>query len=325
MDAFSTSIDKAKGLAILLVMLGHINSPLGGVIYSFHVPMFFFLAGLFIKIGYSWKEYLKKGLDRLIIPFLIFGAIGFLATLVKNVLLHRPIEPFSESLAGLLYWADSMHMHHYGFTLWFLPALFWGRTLVFFGVKYIYWHPAILMAVATVIAWLAAHYVTLPFGLDKALVALPWILMGYLFYQNRERWLTVNWPYIFFLTLFIALFVYLGGLPHLDLATKNMGNPLQSIPYSVAVIFLLTWSLYKFNHYTGYWTKRYLNVLIQFGQNSMLVLVLHVYTNNAADILVNHLLGAGYWFVTFAMSVALVYLAILVKKRYSDSLIFRYL
>jgi fucose 4-O-acetylase-like acetyltransferase len=324
-DIYSKTVDRAKGLAILLVVLGHINSPLSGVIFSFHVPFFFFLAGLFIKTSYSEKTYLEKGLKRLIVPFLIFGFLGLFATLIKNVLLHRPIEPLLDSLTGLLYWADSAHMHHYGLVLWFLPALFWSRTIVFLLAKHVRLHPALLIAAATAIAWLAAHFMTLPFCMDKGLVALPWVLIGYVFFRNREFWLSVKSYYVLALILFIALLVYAGGMQRLDLAAKNMGNPLLSIPYTIAVIYLLIWLLHKLDFFSGNWIKSILDVMGQFGRDSMLVLVLHAYTNNAMDIAVNYALGIGYWFVTFIMSSALVYLGILVKKRYTDSLFFRYL
>lgn len=324
MNVFSETVDRAKGLAILLVVLGHIASPLGEVIYSFHVPLFFFLAGLFIKTSYSDKSYLTKGAERLILPFLIFGALGFLATLIKNVLLHRPIEPLAESLAGLLYWSDPIHMHHYGLVLWFLPALFWGRTVVFMLVKHIRLHPLLLIILTLVVASLA-HYAEMPFGLDKGLVALPWICLGYLFYTYRERWLSANWYWVVGLAFFCCLLVYAGGIRPLDLGSKNLGNPLFSIPYTVSLILIIFWLLYRGASLPFFSENRLMGVMSQFGRDSMLVLVLHIYTNNMADILVNHALGSGYWYVIFALSVSLVYVAILLKRRYATSPIFKYL
>ena len=52
MNARYYEIDVAKGIGILLVMLGHIlpnNSFLRMIIYSFHMPLFFILSGLVIK------------------------------------------------------------------------------------------------------------------------------------------------------------------------------------------------------------------------------------------------------------------------------------
>ncbi|HLP97567.1 MAG TPA: acyltransferase family protein [Sideroxyarcus sp.] len=324
MNAFSETVDRAKGLAILLVLLGHIASPLGDVIYSFHVPLFFFLAGLFIKTSHSDKSYLTKGAERLILPFLIFGTLGFLATLIKNIALHRPIEPLMESLAGLLYWVDPMHMHHYGLVLWFLPALFWGRTVVFMLAKHIRLHPLLFVILTLIVASLV-HYTELPLGLDKGLVALPWICLGYLFYIYRERWLSANWYWVVCLALLCCLLVYTGGVRPLDLGTKNLGNPLFSFPYTVSLILIIFWLLHRGGALPFFSGNRLMGVMSQFGRDSLLVLVLHIYTNNMADILVNRALGSGYWYATFALSASLVYTAILLKRRYATSLIFKYL
>lgn len=322
---FSLTIDQAKGLAILLVVLGHISSPAGTFIFSFHMPLFFFLAGIFIKTSYSSREYLAKGVERLIVPFLIFGALGLFATFIKDILLHRPLEPLQESLTGLLFWADTNHMHHYGFVLWFLPALFWGRIFIFLSVKHLQWHPAILVGASVIVAWLSAQYLTLPWGLDKALVALPWIMMGAVFNRYLDRWLSSGWQGVSALGILFVLLIYAGGMQRLDLANKDIGNLLLSVPYTLSVVLLLIGLLYQCNVYSTPKIKGATDVLVLFGQNTMLVMVLHVYTNNAADIVDNHFLGSGYWLITFFLSVALIFIFIQIKRRYADSLVFKYL
>lgn len=322
---FSQTIDQVKGLAILLVVLGHISSPTGTFIFSFHMPLFFFLAGIFIKISYSSREYFAKGVERLIVPFLIFGALGLFATFIKDILLDRPLEPLQESFTGLLFWADTNHMHHYGFVLWFLPALFWGRIFIFFSVKHLQWHPAILVGASVIVAWLSAQYLTLPWGLDKGLVALPWIMLGVVFYQYHERWLSSGWYGITVLGILFALLIYFEGMQGLDLANKDIGNLLFSIPYTLSVILLLIGLLYQYDVHSTLHLKPVADVLVLFGQNTMLVMVLHVYTNNAVDIVVVHFLGSRLWFITFFLSVALIFIFIQIKRRYADSLIFKYL
>ena len=59
-------IDFAKGLGILLVMLGHsmtlMNNPLNTFILSFHMPLFFFVSGMTIKREYTFKTFIWKKL-----------------------------------------------------------------------------------------------------------------------------------------------------------------------------------------------------------------------------------------------------------------------
>lgn len=69
-------IDAAKGLGILLVVLGHAvqkNTPdfdnlMFRIIYSFHMPLFMFLSGCVAK--YNNPQSLTKNITRLVVPFL---------------------------------------------------------------------------------------------------------------------------------------------------------------------------------------------------------------------------------------------------------------
>lgn len=68
-------IDMAKGLTILLVIVGHIDTVnvLEAAIYSFHMPMFFILSGYFMKIQLRISEAFKKLFRTLIVTYLVVG------------------------------------------------------------------------------------------------------------------------------------------------------------------------------------------------------------------------------------------------------------
>jgi len=80
----------AKGIGILLVVIGHFNpesSPtywtnLRSVIYSFHMPLFFLLSGYLYSHGkYTYKQLLSNKIKRLVYPFV---SIAFLFLLVNT-------------------------------------------------------------------------------------------------------------------------------------------------------------------------------------------------------------------------------------------------
>lgn len=66
-------IDIAKGIGMLLVIFGHFGmSPKGKEIISFvkssfHMPLFFFISGLFFKESESLKECFDWSIKRLIL------------------------------------------------------------------------------------------------------------------------------------------------------------------------------------------------------------------------------------------------------------------
>lgn len=79
-------IDELKGFAILMVVIGHIFffsfriqgeeyiSPWSEIIYSFHMPLFAFLSGLFIK-PFTNLHLIRKTLERLCLPLIIIGGL----------------------------------------------------------------------------------------------------------------------------------------------------------------------------------------------------------------------------------------------------------
>lgn len=109
-------IDNLKGLAIILVVMGHvsyISLGIDGTVFnasyiSFHMPLFMFLSGIFAF--HSFQNYntqevfyiIKKKFFRTIIPFTSVGVIYSLIEL-RNIYGHFLGEPGR---------------------LWFLPALF---------------------------------------------------------------------------------------------------------------------------------------------------------------------------------------------------------
>ncbi len=73
-------IDFAKGITILLVIIGHnVSGPLRGAIFSFHMPLFFILS----CVTYSWSKNseqwiykTEKAFKHLIIPAMFLSIIS---------------------------------------------------------------------------------------------------------------------------------------------------------------------------------------------------------------------------------------------------------
>ena len=74
------SIDIAKGLLILCVVIGHgtQNQSLSDFMYRFHTPLFLILSGCFLKKVEDVETYAKMKATRLLTPYLIYMAIDFL-------------------------------------------------------------------------------------------------------------------------------------------------------------------------------------------------------------------------------------------------------
>lgn len=316
-EQFDNGVRFLQVIAILLVVLGHIRSPLGDVIFSFHMPLFFFLGGLFINASRNVGCFIKANAKRLLIPYIMFGFFGWLVTLFKDFLLHRPVVSIGDTVSGLLYWMDVAHLQHYGFVLWFLPALFWGRILVFMILKYVTNPLMVILFTIVVFTFATSLRTSLPFGLDKGMIGSVWISIGYVFYsycKGSRLWWSL------FGVCVISVCIWMAGIQRLDIASMRIGNPWITLPYtcSVAIIALqlskvLADRLQLFKS----------GMVSLLGANTMLIFIAHPYTNNVAHLTVARVTENG-WYLEFVLTLALLLVLVQIKKNHPENIFFKH-
>jgi polysaccharide biosynthesis protein PslL len=115
------TLDVAKGIGIVLVVLGHNPvfhqnaPPLYEAVFLFHMPLFFFLSGMTFRPA-PVEEALRKRARSLLVPYFVMGAIAVVLALQADGTLAA-----LTSLGGILYGTG----HTIRFVpLWFLPCLF---------------------------------------------------------------------------------------------------------------------------------------------------------------------------------------------------------
>ena len=73
-------IDVARGIAILLVILGHsfyfVEAPLNKIILTFHMPLFFFLSGLVAKTEGGYR-FVSGKIKTILLPQILLGLISY--------------------------------------------------------------------------------------------------------------------------------------------------------------------------------------------------------------------------------------------------------
>jgi acyltransferase len=302
-------IDSLRSIGILAVILGHITSPLGYFIYSWHMPLFFFLGGFFLKYELTTTEFIKKDFNRLLIPYLIFTIAALMIEAIKRILLNRESLDYLNELRGIFIWMDySSLINTYGFVLWFLPALFFGRLIIYLLNKQVNSIP--IQTIIIFILFYVSFHVNLILGIDNALNASLFIFLGsifYRFYQNDVRLYIL--PF-----LFLGL-IYFFGIPALDIASKYYEHMIFNIIYSVSIIFILI-SITKMINYNS-------KLLALWGTNTMLLFIVHPYTNNIGHIITDKFLFGG-WYFKFFISLVILHIVILIKQRYVNKGVFKY-
>ena len=93
-------IDAAKGIGIILVVLGHIwlIGPGQKIINSFHMPLFFFLSGYVFHFERyrDFKQFLGSKGTRILAPYFWFSLITyFYWLLVERWVSRNALSPFT--------------------------------------------------------------------------------------------------------------------------------------------------------------------------------------------------------------------------------------
>lgn len=179
-------IDYAKALGVFLVIMGHTYKGYSfiGWIYSFHMPLFFFLSGITLKIEQiSCKEFLKKRVKSLLIPYILYSIVYIMLEVIKSGLNGNMDETIKYFLRDA-FWIRGQQAT---IGLWFLPLLFLVEVLlmvVYKGIRSKNLRAASVLFI-TAMGFLYADKIgkALPWGLDAALVVIFFLYAGYVFKQ----------------------------------------------------------------------------------------------------------------------------------------------
>ena len=184
------AIDLAKAFGIALVVLGHVSGPGEGTgllnarsfVYQFHVPLFFFLSGYFFKEEETWKVFITKRIKRLYIPFVLWNLIFF----AVHILTHLAAgEGFTliDTLKHALKIVLGIAITPLGGATWFLITLLQSLILYKALVAFIpkpERFPDLYIVLLALSLGILGSLIRLPWNLERALVALPFVCAGHL-------------------------------------------------------------------------------------------------------------------------------------------------
>lgn len=188
-------IDFAKGVTILLVIAGHTissnmhGSVIRGVIFSFHMPLFFILSAVTYQLSKNniqFTEKIKKSFTHLLIPAFIIFLLWIIHSIWSNPSDLMNSSFWMKKLFTLIL-ASGIGTDIYGTKIegigipWFFFVLFTGRTLFeYFHLKL---SPSELPIVCGIVSFLGIlagqQRQTLPFSIDIALSVMPFFYVGY--------------------------------------------------------------------------------------------------------------------------------------------------
>lgn len=279
-----TYLDCAKGVAIILVVLGHIdmgNNPLNNWIYSFHMPLFFVLSGMLMAYKNNclstglWVN-VKKRSVQLLYPYFTFSLITLIWLVVDQ--LKRGHADANFIIQVII---DTLSLDGYG-AIWFLPALLMAEIfflMIFRGHK----GSILLVGCLVLLTSVSGMYLQVAIPLERdllttylerfynmfnrSLIGTVFIWFGYSLFGKLEKAATgANKPGLIILgiVMFVANFFLAQSNPSVDLHYSVLNNP---VLYYVCALLgtVSTLLFFKFILPNN-------RVLEYFGRNSMIIM-----------------------------------------------------
>ena len=283
-------IDIARGIGILLVVLGHNDFALVSpfvyqVIYSFHMPLFFFLSGYFINSSVGFWEFVRRRFNSLLRPFLFtIFMIYFVSVSFEKMSFQTALFRITKSLYGTGYYLDWVQ-------LWFLPHLFvvslyaYVFLFVLRKVNNRWWRWGILLATLAISIPLLKTFYPFSlqvFGKDYELYGLPFsldlvFLSGFFFILGSEiRQVTseemFSNPILLAVTGIVLLLMNYFFAARIDLNTRLYESFLINTVESIlGILFILALS-----RQIELRSESFASLFRYFGQISLIILIFHV-------------------------------------------------
>lgn len=260
-------IDLLKGFAIIWIVWFHTKNHPIIIDLFYHVPIFFFLSGVFYKQR-LWPDFIKTITKSLLVPFIFFYILSYPLCIGLFVWQHGNIQGFNWlSILDIFHIAsDDRNYLSINVALWFLICLFFVELYYFFIRKlqttYVWIIIALLLCCSSLILKIPS-----PFMMNKALCWIVFYAVGDLYGKkiitiikqtNRRRRL-----------FFIGVYVYIIAmiLRHL-IGVKFINDILWSLK-AFSFIFICLSLFYLLD-------EKKLRILRFFGKNSLIVLGTHI-------------------------------------------------
>ncbi len=303
-------VDTLKAIGILSVILGHIQTPFTAFIFSWHMPLFFFIAGFFIKYDISSREFITKDFKRLMIPYFIFSILALIIETLKRLSINKENLDYFFELKGIFLYMDYPNLiNTYAFVLWFLPALFLGRFLIHLLGKKI---KSIVMQLLIVsFLFYSSFHLDLYFAIDNAFNSALFIFLGSIFYKLYK-----DEKILYTLILIPPVLIFNFGIPNLNMALKIFDHVFINILFASSAIFILI-KLVNRLHLNS-------KLITLWGANTMILFIIHPYTNHIGHIIFENDILYGNWHMKLITSLIILQLILFLKERFINRGIFKY-
>ena len=296
-------IDVLKGIGIILVILEHTHVLFRTYIFSFHMPLFFFISGYLFTIDRykNFAEFACKKVKSILVPYLFLCIVSLILAFIVSGSETNPLEFVKQIVISK---RNAMPVNP---TLWFLTCLF-AIELLFYLLTRALKNDLIKSGFIIVLSLLGFNVslnATLPFSFNLSLYYLLFYLIGNLPKKVKDNHAV---KYIGFacLGISIVLLIYPSYFDVLQSTFETKGYYVSYV-YSVLIAMIGILGCMSLSRILVH--SQYLKRL---GQNTILIFAIHIFILDGAYYLLTSLgLTVNQGYNIYGVTITIVCLIVL--------------
>lgn len=267
--------DVAKGICMISIILGHLLIDwINQIVFLYDLPVFFLIAGFFLKKKSNWS-FIKSKAKRLLIPYYVTCLVIIIGSVINACIDKTSVaEAFTTRLSATLYAAGDSWQYPftiYGIgAIWFFWALFIALVItnLLIGTRFY----KVLIPVIAFIGWISFYKTNtwLPLSIQAGMLASLYLLIGYEAHKKGFDPSKLKW----FISIPL-LIITAAGMQHFKgfwLVHNYFGNGWIDFFVSiVASLFVISVSVYVSRSCPI--TRSFFRF---FGKNSLIILCFHM-------------------------------------------------
>lgn len=320
------SLSCAKGIGIILMVMGHASCPemLRHFIYSFHMPLFFIISGYLLSnyISKDIKTLFNKRIHSLYIPYLKWSILFIIFhNLFLNLNLidgeHLTFIDILKKVAWSALFMRNTEILTSGY--WFIQALFIGSIGTIFLLRIVKSEKIgilIMLLLSMLALWLESSFKT-PQVISNVCLAMMFVMAGIFIRKYKS---VLKKPILIFPTFVIVLIGSIYCFASFDYCLYWRTLPFLLIGTAGSIMVLNICHLIK---------PSFQRVLCFIGDNSFIILTLHLLSfrivnfilikihNLSIDSLTTHPTITSYDHMWIAYTIVGVITPLLVQKCYN--------
>lgn len=275
------TIDIVKGITIFLMVWGHnaFGSFVHEKIYLFHIPLFFFISGFFLKNkSNSLNQFIVSKINRLIFPFIFYWCI----IRIWNIIFTFVTSGFN--INNVREYILSQNFFPSTGALWFLISLF-IVSIVSYIIVYKFRLRLIYILCTACLFNVIAYYLpykegVFPLYYGQSLIMFSFFIFGFWSYNFKFKTNATIYTYFsklsikrnITLTFISGCLLFFIKWDDVDINTQIWPN-VFSLYFGATLGIIFTFSISKLFNMTK---NRLLKTLSEWGRNSIHILGLHI-------------------------------------------------